>query len=187
MKTSSLFDPYMVWRLFTDLLLSRLNYLLCLLLQPRFCWPSEFAFSSLHCSLILWPELDLTGSWVRPMRSKMGFRDFLPHPLVFNIVLTLRQPKQNKTKTVSLYYCLNIYHHLTQPFSSFVCLVCEKPRTYTLVKSNPVCFWYGTMLLRWFFCMLRGSTFCWWCLFLPRSFWVLVISSLLRMEKSSRV
>lgn len=97
MKTSSLIDPYMVWRLFTDLLLSRLNYLLYLLLQPLFCLPSEFTFSSLHCSLIMWPELDLTGSWVRHMRSKMAFRDFLPHPLLFNIVLTLRQPKkQNK-------------------------------------------------------------------------------------------
>lgn len=185
MKTSFLIDPYMVWRLFTDLL-SRLNYLLYLLFQPLFCLPSEFTFSSLHCSLIMWPELDLTGSWVRPMRGKMGFRDFLPHPFAFQYCAYLKTAK-NKTKTVSLCYCLNIYHHLTQPFSSFVCLVCEKPRTYTLLKSNPICFWNGIMLLRCFLCMLHGSSFSWWCLFLPRSFWVVVISSLLRLEKSSRV
>lgn len=73
-----------------------------------------------------------------------------PPSFCFSILCPL-QDSQKQNKTASLRYCLNTYHHLTQLFSFYICLVHEKLLMYTLLKSNPICFWYSFILLRYLF------------------------------------
>lgn len=177
MKTSSLIDPYMVWRLYTELLLLQVELASIPVASATFflAFWIPFVFSTL-----LFNHVAKTGPdrFLSHTHEEWNVFSWLaPPPPSFALQYRVYfKTANNKTKMTSPCYCLNAYHHVTQPFSSCVCLVCEKPLPYTLLKSSPVCFWYSNMFLTCFFCMLHSSIFCWWCLFLPKSIWILIIS-----------
>lgn len=184
MKTSSLIDLYIVWRLVTKLPLLQAELSCIPVASATFLlafW-IHFLFSTL-----LFNHVARIGPDRFPSQTHGEWNVFswlFPHHFAFQYCAYFKTAR-NKTKTASLGYCLNTYHHLTQPFSSYICLVHEKPQTYTLLKSNPIYFWYSIIVLRYLFWMLQSSSCC--CVFSPMSFWILIISSLPWIEKSSRV